>query len=240
MSEERNITYIGITGLAGSGKDTFAKFLMHNTGDHVISHRVALADPLKRTASEMYGVALSNFYNRELKEEPIEMLSGMTPRTILQQFGTEVVRHMNQDHWVNRFSKEVEDVVETFYESSYDAEYSIRTISDINYSTRSIIQNRNKMKNIYNRNMHTPTIFNLIVVPDIRFENEISMILNKGGRMVDIKRENLDVGEMSFEHSSESSIPNMKGYAPHFEIQNTTLSSMELSAIAILNKMGLR
>lgn len=226
--------YIGVTGLAGSGKDTFCDMLMDNVGDHIIPHRIALADPLKRTVSELYGVPLNHFYDRDLKEEPIALFEEndseyvTTPRHLLQQFGTEIVRKMDVDHWVLRFPKEVDYVIDGWYSfARYGYGHESRNLK-IHY-TSNVIENKKCGKDN----------IELIIVPDVRFENEQKMIKDYSGNIINITRDNLDVGEMDMTHASETSIT--KEIQPDFEISNNTdLSQLKIKAIATLNKLGLR
>lgn len=226
--------YIGVTGLAGSGKDALCDMLMDEVSDHIIPHRVALADPLKRTASELFGVSLNHFYDRDMKEEPIKNF-GMgindevitTPRHLLQQFGTEVVRHMDTNHWVKRLDKEVDDVVSGWYSySRFGYGHDYRTM-ELNY-TRKCIEKKHHNGDI-----------DLVIIPDVRFENEQQMIRDKGGYIINVVRDDKDVGEMDKTHASETSITD--DIKPDFEIDNNqTLSHLNLKAIAVLNELGLR
>lgn len=227
MNEDKNI-YIGITGLAGSGKDTFGKFIMNNVGEKVVPHRVALADPLKRVVAELYGVDIDLFYDRDKKEEPINKEDELiTPRYLLQQFGTEVIRHMDADHWVKRFDKEVEDVI-----SSY-------RVQALGFGSRNIERNYTP-EVLEERKQIRYDCINLVIVPDVRFGNEQQMIKDKGGYLIDIVRPDPDVGEkMDMTHASETSINKL--ITPDYVIENNSnLVNMYVKAIATLNSLGLR
>lgn len=84
----KKITLIGISGKAGSGKDTVAQYLHHHYKNVYIEH---LADPLKACASAAFGIPEEHFYQRDIKEinNPYWEVS---PRAIAQFIGTEMFR----------------------------------------------------------------------------------------------------------------------------------------------------
>ena len=99
---------IGLVGLIGSGKDTVADRLVMNHG----YKRDSFANPLKDAVSKIF-----NWYrrllegntkiSREWREEPDKFWSKkfnkkITPRWVLQYFGTEVMRgQMHDAIWVD-------------------------------------------------------------------------------------------------------------------------------------------
>jgi len=87
---------IGLTGKAGSGKDTLASMIL----EHTTGTTRAFADPLRRAAKEIFGLTDQQMADRELKEQVVPYW-GMSPRRILQLLGTESVRHVfGGDTWV--------------------------------------------------------------------------------------------------------------------------------------------
>eukprot|EP00514_Thraustochytrium_sp_LLF1b_P000487 CAMPEP_0184521990 /NCGR_PEP_ID=MMETSP0198_2-20121128/8024_1 /TAXON_ID=1112570 /ORGANISM="Thraustochytrium sp., Strain LLF1b" /LENGTH=100 /DNA_ID=CAMNT_0026912749 /DNA_START=1 /DNA_END=299 /DNA_ORIENTATION=+ len=67
---------VALTGLKGSGKDTFASGLELPSFVHL-----ATADHLKEKASQVFGVPLFHFHNRGLKDGPLSIranVSGIT------------------------------------------------------------------------------------------------------------------------------------------------------------------
>ncbi len=81
---------ICICGKAGSGKDTVAEMIEKTLTDFKVRvKRIALADSIKKSLSETFKIPISYFYDRDLKEKPIATLNYVTPRKLMQQFGTD-------------------------------------------------------------------------------------------------------------------------------------------------------
>ena len=145
---------IGLTGLAKSGKDTVGDYLKKD----YMFQSYAFADPLKRSASEMFGIPLEDFYDQS-KKEIVNKDWGYTPRNILQILGTEGARELfRKDIWTRR------------------AELEIRRMCD--------------------EHCHG------VVVTDVRFENEATMIRESGGVVVHIQRDVVAVES----HKSENGV----------------------------------
>lgn len=124
---------IGLSGKAGAGKSTVAKYLekQHNF------QRIRFADTIKN----MLRVAgLSDAHiEGDLKEKPCELLCGKTPRQAMQSLGSEWGRHMiGEDFWVRLWAARA-------------AQYP------------------------------------LVVVEDVRFDNEAATIRNLGGIIIQIE-----------------------------------------------------
>lgn len=90
---------VGITGKARSGKDTIAK---HLWTQHEFT-RIALADPMKRAAQQMFGLTDAQTWSDELKEVVIPYW-GMSPRQMFQKLGTEAAKGtFGDDVWAKRW-----------------------------------------------------------------------------------------------------------------------------------------
>lgn len=88
----------GIAGKARTGKDTVANYMR---GIHKM-HTYAFADPIKKAASEMFGIPLHHFYDEDLKESTNNFW-GYSPRQMIQMLGTEGGRDLfREDIWVKR------------------------------------------------------------------------------------------------------------------------------------------
>lgn len=118
---------VALTGLAGSGKDTVADTLVQHRG----FVKLAFADALRSEISAAFNVESTLFTQRETKEHPISALAvdhcldpafvkcvanifrvaGLpqsllstprSPRQILQWWGTEYRRALNQKYWTDK------------------------------------------------------------------------------------------------------------------------------------------
>lgn len=100
MSEQ--ITLIGLTGLAGTGKDSAAQYLCREYG----FVQAAFADPLRSMVLQFLeeaGIDHAYVTERHLKEAAIPGL-GVSARALLQTLGTEVGRALHPDLWVRHLA----------------------------------------------------------------------------------------------------------------------------------------
>lgn len=89
---------IGVSGPAGSGKDTFADFL---AGDHRWV-KIALADPIKRAAADWFDWDHERLWGPSTKRnEPDPRYGGLSARKALQFMGTEIGRKLYPDVWID-------------------------------------------------------------------------------------------------------------------------------------------
>lgn len=88
---------VGISGVAGSGKDTVANILV----ERFKFVKVSLADPLKRICRDVFDFTDEQLWGpSECRNAPDARWNGLTPRYALQQLGTEWGRRMHPDVWV--------------------------------------------------------------------------------------------------------------------------------------------
>ena len=85
---------LGITGKAGSGKDTLVDALIRKHG----GVKVSFSDPLKTACKALFQLSDSQLYNRREKER-IDERWGRSPRQLMQFLGTDLLR--------NQFDKEI-------------------------------------------------------------------------------------------------------------------------------------
>lgn len=90
-------TLIGITGYAGSGKDTFADHLV----DICRYQKLSFATPIKEALNAIFGWSMRDWNSRRWKESPRPEANGKTPRYLAQTLGTEWGRDtIDPDIWV--------------------------------------------------------------------------------------------------------------------------------------------
>lgn len=84
---------VGISGLAGSGKDTFANLLRDElVAAGVDSSIYHLADPLKVVVQYIFGLSNDDVNTQEGKKKEHPNCYGLKVREVLQKFGTESMR----------------------------------------------------------------------------------------------------------------------------------------------------
>lgn len=128
MFEEKNVVNIfGIKGEKGAGKDTFAGMVLEKNPRFKVFR---FADDLKEMCAEIFGFPLEHSHDPVLKEmelpNPVQMdqlidemsiVTGLEIkpqgkvayklRDILQYFGTEYVRSVQDDYWIQRVVEKV-------------------------------------------------------------------------------------------------------------------------------------
>lgn len=96
---------IGLSGPAGSGKDTAADALVRHMG----FEKLAFADTLKRGICEMFYLGHEIFDTREAKESKIPGMNH-SPRDLAKIIGTDCVRAMiGENIWVHVMAKRYQD-----------------------------------------------------------------------------------------------------------------------------------
>ena len=98
---------IGLTGLAGSGKDTVRAILEEHG-----YYGMAFADPIRYMLRQLLlcsGISTEYMDERTLKEEPIPQI-GVSYRHLAQSLGTEWGRAVVPDLWLRLASSHIADV----------------------------------------------------------------------------------------------------------------------------------
>ena len=122
---------IGITGKAGSGKDTFAGLLKtaleqrrRLSGKVVIDQ---IAGPLKDAVTAMLGIHPSEIEYRAFKETSLldDLGIDYSPRQLLQTLGTEWGRGLDEDIWLKLLTPRLDGY------ARYGAEYCL--ITDVRF-----------------------------------------------------------------------------------------------------------
>lgn len=97
---------IGLTGPAGSGKDTVADYLRDRHGFAVMS----FAHPVYLGVSAAFGIPIEQLQDRDFKEEEIPWI-GKSPRQLLQLFGTEFGRDLvAKDIWLRVAKSKLDEI----------------------------------------------------------------------------------------------------------------------------------
>lgn len=170
---------IGISGLAGSGKDTAADYLVKDHG----FVRVALADKLKRVCREVFDFSEDQLWgpssSRNQEDKRYPRGSGfLTPRYALQTLGTEWARDCYQDIWT-------EDALRTAKILLNDTAFHY----NVQHGLQQCLCNRRPGG---------------VVIPDVRFKNEMSRIREAGGYLIRMKRGSGLSAELGAAHQSEA------------------------------------
>jgi cytidylate kinase len=105
---------IGLTGPAGSGKSTIAKFLVN----HENFCELSFAAPLYDMVAAMLAMSRENLVgmleNRDVKDQPMKQLCDRSPRHVLQTLGTEWGRNLiHPDIWVHAVRNRLAWIEET-------------------------------------------------------------------------------------------------------------------------------
>lgn len=148
---------VGIYGKKRHGKDTIGQYLQEHHG----YTRTALADPLKRTLMDVYGLSYNQCYGD--CKEVVDPRWNMSPRQLLQKFGTEVGRQVHPQTWIRATQ-------ETIRQGNAGREVSILDTSAQRF-VRRVLGPQPKW-----------------VITDVRFDDEAEMILEMGGIIVEVYR----------------------------------------------------
>lgn len=179
---------VGISGLAGSGKDSAIMLIMKlwnvsvstlgpekfATSDvcRIFNNELSIetlhfADPLKEIA-EIVGFTYDQVHDQNLKGV-VDDFWKISPREFLQMCGTEMFRKVwRDDVWVQLARKR------------------------INVLRESIANDESKQT--------------IVFIPDVRFPNEADMIKNEGGIMIRVAR----AGIQEMNHASENQVKNLR------------------------------
>ena len=107
MMTAKHPTIIGLTGYAGTGKDTVRELLCTNHG----FEGMAFADPIRMMLRELLlsnGITDAWMQDRQLKEAVIPAL-GVSYRHMAQTLGTEWGRSLHTDFWTRTAGAYIDD-----------------------------------------------------------------------------------------------------------------------------------
>ena len=108
------IKLVALTGAAGSGKSTVAKYLSEGRHSHYGSNvpfvRTKFSGTLKKMLMQIPNVTI-DMIEGKLKEEPQELFGGKTPREVMQTLGTEWGRaSVYSKIWLDSWERSVCDL----------------------------------------------------------------------------------------------------------------------------------
>lgn len=111
---------IGISGVAGSGKDTVADYLFRQHG----FSKIAFADPLKQALVKVLGVNPKYFHESELKDATLPYW-GFSPRHAMQSIGESIKNSLGEEVWLKRWFLSYQMIGETDHVVVPDARFDL-------------------------------------------------------------------------------------------------------------------
>lgn len=206
---------IGISGLAGSGKDTAADFLLERDG----FVKISLADPIKRFAMDVWEFSEEQLWGeskcRNSPDYRYNLCNDhyLTPRLVLQHIGTEGGRAIDSDVWIR---------------------YAIRTAArlledpDLSYTQRDGLE----------LNPEARGDTKAVVIPDCRFINEIRHIKSAGGKLLRVVRPGAGLAGAFGSHQSEAEMSEIPDIVFDEVINNVgTLDDLKKRVDDFVNRM---
>lgn len=188
---------IGLKGSAGSGKSTFVEAVVATLKNEKRIISIAFSDVLKRYLQELFDFTDNQLWGpssarvEELEDWVRPNGSKLTAREALQTLGTDWGRARHPDVWVRYTQKVISKLLNT-QEYAYSAKTGLYPSKD-------------------------EPLSRVIVVTDVRFQNEYSALKDLGAYIVEIARDFDKQGEVWRQHASEASY---EGMIPDILIHN--------------------
>ncbi len=202
---------IGISGLAGSGKDTVADFLLEHDG----FIKISLADPIKRFAMDVWEFSEEQLwgpskYRNSLDNRYPQGDTFLSPRLVLQHIGTEGARHIDGDVWIRYAIRTAIRLIEAkpkhlCYSQAGGIKPYFEGCSECSGETIDGF----------------PAKVKAVIIPDCRFKNEIREIKAAGGIMIRVVRPGAGLNGDFALHQSEVEMAEIPDSEFDIVIQNT-------------------
>jgi hypothetical protein len=193
--------HIGIHAPARSGKSTVAQMLKEALPEaHVVE--IALADPMKRIIQSLFGVGYDALWGPSELRNTIPDGSKSSVRVLLQTLGTEWGRAHREDLWVNQLLVAIEQLNE----------------GDLGFVGLGMKRYSKEEGVVTERFTFDPRPL-LVVTPDVRFENEASILRAKGFEIWHLWRPLPDAPQEAWRaHASEGGVQRQER---DFVLENT-------------------
>lgn len=179
---------VGIIGHSGSGKDTMADYLVSNCN----FTKIALADPLKRFCKEVFSFSDDQLWGpSEERNRPVGRLGTrpdgtfLTPREALQLLGTEWGRKCHPNTWVNLCVNTINCLECGWGYTQKSGVIRTTAFLDKVFRAKKLVR---------------------VVIPDVRFVNEVEVLRNEGAVIVKVSRLGKDGKVGIANHSSETEL----------------------------------
>ncbi len=112
MSEMKPLL-VGISGIAGAGKNTFAEisemYLKNVVGNGIRVGNAAFADALKEGVSNLFRFPPEWTQTEDGKRKNVHWAGNKTVREILQIVGTDIARAIDQNIWINLLDRKIKE-----------------------------------------------------------------------------------------------------------------------------------
>ena len=188
------LTLVGVSGRKRHGKDQVATYL-----ESYGVKRLAFADELKRVAMNLWDLSFEQVYGSDEYKEAVDERWGLSPRTILQQLGTQVGRNIHDQTWVRK---------------------ALSTIERAQRGEPVVLPN------MVSRRFEEVTFAegwaDRWAVPDVRFPGEADAIKARGGVVIKVVRPGMPTGDM---HASETEVDNVQ--EDHLIVNDGSLGDLE-------------
>lgn len=250
---------IGMSGKAGHGKDAVADYLQETYG----FIKFGFADPLYEEVREAYGLSsddINYLLKRENKEKPTDMLelrrckdkdfvlvmnrefpelednAPISPRTVLQVWGTEYRREQDPDYWVMKAKNFLIAFCETRKRKVKDAKEAERVALEFG------LKPTKRGKKWINPKVPIGTEYYEehpgLVVTNVRFENEADFLRANDGCVWRIERPGFVQNDERAQHVSEN-LPTLRS-GDKLIINGSTLARLHTGATIMLQgKVGI-